>query len=277
MRIFTGHDLARRLNAATRARLAALPGGAARVAILHDPAAAGAAAYAARIEGFAAELGIAVRRAAYAAPAPAAVADQIAALREDPGLDAALLLHPLPPGLDPLAAALALGADRDIDGQHPLNAGLTALGRADRPAATARACLLVAQEIAGGLRGREVALVGASGVVGRPLALMLLAEEATLHIGHAATRDLAALTRQAEIVISATGVPGLIGAGHIAPGALLIDVGITRTAAGLVGDIDRAAVAGRAAVLTHVPDGVGPVTTACLMQNIAAAALARRG
>jgi methylenetetrahydrofolate dehydrogenase (NADP+)/methenyltetrahydrofolate cyclohydrolase len=106
--------------------------------------------------------------------------------------------------------------------------------------------------------------------------MMLLDRNATVSVGHAATRDLAALTRQADIVVSATGVAGLITADHIARGAILIDVGISRRNRQILGDVDLASVEGKAAVVTHAPDGVGPITTACLFRNILDAALSRR-
>jgi len=130
-------------------------------------------------------------------------------------------------------------------------------------------------EIMGSLKGLRVVVVGASPVVGRPLALMLLEKEATVTVCHVATVDLASHTREADVIISATGVAGLIRADHIREGAVLLDVGIVRTEKGLVGDIDLDSVQGKAAVVTHVPDGVGPVTTACLLENIVAAAEAR--
>jgi len=187
-----------------------------------------------------------------------------------------MALYPIPSFIDREEVAELIGPDRDVDGQHPLNAGNLALGiQGYRPAATARACVLVMGEIMGSLKGRRVVVVGASPVVGRPLALMVLEMEATVTVCHAATVDLASQTREADIVVSATGVAGLIKAEHIREGAILLDVGIVRTEKGLVGDVDLDSVGGKAALVTHVPDGVGPVTTACLLANIVAAAEAR--
>jgi len=115
-------------------------------------------------------------------------------------------------------------------------------------------------------------LVGASRIIGRPLANLLLDAEASVTLTHAATRDLAAHTRAADIVITAAGVPGLIGPDHLRDGALVLDVSINAGPEGLVGDCDLPRLAGREVTITDVPDGVGPVTTACLMSNIAAAA-----
>lgn len=273
-RIFTGHALAGRIHGDIRQAIARL-GRAPRCTVLIDEANAPMAAYAARQREAAAKLGIELAFAGYER-SPEGVRDQLRRLGEDPRLDAVMTLYPLPPGIDRVEAALLVGADRDVDGLHPQNAGLLALGAPARPPATARACRLAIRELAGSLRGAEIAIVGASRIVGRPLAAMLLDAEATVTVCHVATRDLADHTRRADIVVSAAGVAGLIGGSHIRDGAILVDVSIIRTEAGLVGDIDLAAVDGKASVVTHVPDGIGPVTTACLFENVVAAA-ARAG
>lgn len=268
--IMTGFDIAREINEETRIRVAARnrpP----RCTVLLDASNTGMNAYATRLKTMAQDAGIVLDTENYPA-GNEGVFKRIDALREDVGVDAVATLFPLPKGVKPVDLALALGSEKDIDGLHPLNAGNLALGTMSRPPATAKACLLVAQHLTGSLRGINVAIVGASRIVGRPLAQMLLDEEATVTITHAATRDLSAQTRGADVIISAAGVPGLIGASHVGKGAIVIDVAITRTSAGLVGDADQAALFGIASVITHVPDGIGPVTTACLFKNILEAA-----
>lgn len=273
-RIFTGHALAGRIHDRIGEAIARL-GRAPRCTVLIDETNAPMTAYASRQREAAAKLGIELAFAAYE-QSPERVRDQLKRLGADPRLDAVMTLYPLPSGIAPVEAALLIGADRDVDGLHPQNAGLLALGAPCRAPATAHACRLAIGELAGSLRGAEIAIVGASRIVGRPLAAMLLDAEATVTVCHVATRDLAEHTRRADIVVSAAGVAGLIGAEHIRDGATLVDVSIIRTQAGLVGDIDLAAVDGKASVVTHVPDGIGPITTACLFENVVAAAQAGR-
>jgi methylenetetrahydrofolate dehydrogenase (NADP+)/methenyltetrahydrofolate cyclohydrolase len=223
----------------------------------------------------AAEAGITLEFQPYAASADALRA-QLAALRDDAAVDAVLTLYPMPRGLPAMEAAMMLGARKDVDGLHPVNAGLLLLGAVTRPPATARACMLAIGELLESLRGAEIVIVGASRIVGRPLASLLLDAGATVTLCHAATGDLASHTQGADVVVTAAGVPGLIEDTHIREGAILIDVSVVRTGQGLVGDVDRARVRGKAAVVTHVPDGVGPITTACLLENVVAAAEAAR-
>lgn len=270
-RVFLGHDLAREVDAGTRSLIARL-GRSPRCRVLFDPAQAPMTAYLARQREAAAALGIALAAEPYA-PDPGQILQQIARLRDDPFVDAAITLYPLPAGLDPALAAGRLGCGKDVDGLHPLNAGRLAGGDPSRAPATARACALVLSRLMPALAGAEVVIVGASRIVGRPLASLLLDAEVTVTLCHAATRDLAAHTRRADAVVTAAGVPGLIGAEAIRPGAVLLDVAITRAAGRLVGDVDLPSVEGKAAVVTHVPDGIGPVTTACLFENVARAAL----
>lgn len=270
--IVTGFEIAARINAETLTQssaMARLP----RCTILLDQTNAGMNAYGERLRSMAIGAGVKLETETYPANS-AGLFERITALKDDPAIDAVATLYPLPSGVDALDLALALGPDKDIDGLHPLNAGRLAFGVSSRTPATAQACLLMAQELAGSLKGKNVTIIGASRIVGRPLAQMLLDHEATVSITHAATRDLPAHTRQADIIITAAGVPKLIGADHVTKGAIIIDVAINRTETGLVGDADQAALNGLASVITHVPDGVGPITTACLFRNILAAAQA---
>ena len=269
-RIFTGHALAGRIHNDIREGITRL-GRAPRCAVLIDEASAPMVAYASRQREAAAKLGIELAFASYER-SPELARDQLRRLGEDPRLDAVMTLYPLPSGIAPVEAALLVGTDKDVDGLHPENAGLLALGAPGRTPATAHACRLAIGELAGSLRGAEITIVGASRIVGRPLATMLLDADATVTVCHVATRDLADHTRSADVVVSAAGVAGLIGAAHIRDGAILVDVSIIRTEAGLVGDVDLASVEGKASVVTHVPDGIGPITTACLFENVVAAA-----
>lgn len=273
-RLFKGLDLAARINTESRTLAAGLDTPPVCL-VLADRDNAGARAYCERQAATAAQAGIDMRIADYAGTANAIHA-QIDAIAAAADIDAAAMLLPLPHGGEPVEAALRLGPEKDVDGLHPLNAGRLATGLPARPPATAMACLLCAEEIFGALRGFDVAIVGASRIVGRPLATLLLDAEATVTLCHVATSDLAAHTRVADLVVTAAGVPGLIGAGHLKPGAVVLDVAVTATPDGLRGDVDLAAVDGHAGLVSHVPDGVGPVTAACLFRNIVEAALARR-
>lgn len=267
--LFTGFALAEQIQDQTRALLAPL-GRAPVCATLLDPDNAAAAAYLARQQAMATAAGIRIR----ALPWARDPGSQLAALAADPAVDAVLPLAPLPPGLNADTAARILGPEKDVDGQHPQHAGALLLGQANpRLPATAQAALLCARTILGSLSGAEVVVVGASARIGRPLAVLLTEAGATVTLCHAATRDLAAHTTRADLIVTAAGVPGLIGRDHVARGGRVLDVAVIRTAQGLVGDADRAALTGHAALISAVPDGIGPVTTACLIANIARAAL----
>lgn len=268
--IFTGHAVAEHIHRKTRQRVEAL-GRTPRCVVLIDPDNAAMNAYARRQREQAAEAGISLEFENYAGSNDA-LRSQLVSLGGNGELDAVMTLYPLPGNFSGVEAAVILGAGKDVDGLHPHNAGLLALGSPGRPPATARACLLAMEELSGTLKGAEIVIVGTSRIVGRPLASLLLDTEATVTLCHAATRDLAAHTREADIVVTAAGVPGLINDTHIRDGALLVDVSIVRTSEGLVGDVDLARVDGKAAAVTHVPDGVGPITTACLLENIVTAA-----
>ncbi|WP_172299404.1 bifunctional 5,10-methylenetetrahydrofolate dehydrogenase/5,10-methenyltetrahydrofolate cyclohydrolase [Pseudoruegeria sp. HB172150] len=266
--IFTGYELAARLLARTRREVAEL--GRAPVGVtLHDPVDVAAGAYLRRQMAMAHKVGVSLRSEEYAIDPEG----QIRALAAVPGVDAVMALTPLPRALTPVEVARLIGPEKDADGQHPLHAGALLLGDgATRLPPTALAALLCAREILGDLRGAEVVLVGASRLIGRPLSMLLADAGATVTLCHAETRDLAAHTRCADLIVTAAGVPGLIGRDHVAEGGLVLDLAVVGTGAGLVGDADLSALDGHAALISHVPDGVGPVTTACLISIIAAAA-----
>lgn len=226
--------------------------------------------YTARKTKVARELGLRSERLAFPADiAQDVLLAEIARLNADPGVHGILIQLPLPPTLDTQRVLAAVDPAKDVDGFHPLNLGRLLAGHPP----VALPCtphgmmtLLRAYDIP--MAGRHAVVVGRSTIVGKPMALLLLQEHATVTIAHSKTRDLPAVCRQADILVAAVGVPGLIGAEAVKPGAVVLDVGINRLADGrLVGDVDYEAVAPLAGGITPVPGGVGPMTIATLMAN----------
>jgi methylenetetrahydrofolate dehydrogenase (NADP+) / methenyltetrahydrofolate cyclohydrolase len=199
----------------------------------------------------------------------------VAELNADDAVDGILVQLPLPDGVDEARVIRALDPVKDVDGFHPANAGQLYLGRPTYVPGTALGVIALLEEYEVELTGAHAVVVGRSDIVGKPVAMLLLQSHATVTICHSRTRDLAAEVAQADVVVAAVGVPGLVRADWIREGACLIDVGITRTESGLVGDIEPAA-AERAALLTPVPGGVGPMTVAMLLRNAVRAARYRR-
>lgn len=192
----------------------------------------------------------------------------IDALNGDPTLDGILVQLPLPPHIDPETVIERIHPDKDVDGFHPYNVGRLALRAPIMRPCTPHGVMTLLRHTADPLLGREAVVVGASNIVGRPMALELLLGGCTVTTCHRFTRDLAAHVRRAEILVVAVGKPGLIKGDWIQPGATVIDVGMNRRADGsLVGDVEFAAAAERAAWITPVPGGVGPMTVATLLQN----------
>ena len=177
------------------------------------------------------------------------------------------------------AVASAIPVGKDVNGANPASLGGLAAGLPGVFApATAAAVLAILRHERVPLIGRRAVVVGRSTVVGKPAALLLLSEHATVTIAHSRTRDLPAVCREADVLVAAAGQPELIGADHVRPGAVVIDVGTSPTDdGGVAGDVDAAAVTGIASVLTPVPGGVGPVTTAVLMQHTLRAAARAAG
>ena len=202
------------------------------------------------------------------------VAELVAALNADPAVHGILVQLPLPAGLDSEAITESIHPGKDVDGLHPHNLGLVVLDRPGLRPCTPSGVLRILSHYGIGLAGRRAVVVGRSFLVGRPLALMLSARgvDSTVTIAHSRTDELAAVTREADLVVAAAGVAGLITARHIRPGAVVVDVGINRTEAGLVGDVDFPSVAEVAAAVTPVPGGVGPMTRAMLLLNTVTAA-----
>ena len=194
---------------------------------------------------------------------------RIAARANDPSIDGILLQLPLPNGLDADAALEQIPPHKDVDGLHPYNAGRLAQGNPTFIPATPLGVLELLRRERIDPTGKRAVIVGRSRLVGRPLALLLLQNHATVTIAHSHTVDLPALTRTADILVAATGKRGLITGDHVNPGAVVVDVGITRDpqTGKLTGDIDRASVEPVAGALTPVPGGVGPMTVAMLLVN----------
>ena len=202
----------------------------------------------------------------------------IHALNLDPHVDGILVQLPLPKGLDSNRVIDAIDPLKDVDGLHPSNTGLLAQKRPRLRPCTPYGVILLAQEYGIALRGLRATVVGASNIVGRPMALELLLAGATVTVCHTGTRDLRAEVERADVVVAAVGKAGFVPGDWIRPGAAVFDVGINRSAAGkLVGDVEYEPAARRAGWITPVPGGVGPMTIACLLSNVVAAAFLRAG
>jgi methylenetetrahydrofolate dehydrogenase (NADP+)/methenyltetrahydrofolate cyclohydrolase len=208
----------------------------------------------------------------------AALLAEVARLNEDPDIDGILVQLPLPHGIRQEAVIDLIDPDKDVDGFHPRNAGLLAVGRPSLIPCTPLGVMKLLDAAGAALSGRRALVLGRSSIVGRPLVALLLAADATVTVAHSRTRDLAAECRRAEVLVAAVGRAEMVRGDWIAPGATVIDVGINRLADGrLVGDVAFAECAAVAGAITPVPGGVGPMTIACLLENTVTAALRRRG
>jgi len=208
--------------------------------------------------------------------------DLVAALNADDRVDGILVQLPLPPQIDAERVIAAIDPAKDVDGFHPINAGRLATGLESLVPCTPLGCLHLIKSELGNIAGLDAVVIGRSNIVGKPMALLLLGESATVTIAHSKTRDLPAVVRRADIVVAAVGRPEMVRGDWIKPGATVIDVGINRvpTEDGkgrLVGDVAFDEAAHVAAAISPVPGGVGPMTIAMLMRNTLVAAHRRAG
>jgi methylenetetrahydrofolate dehydrogenase (NADP+)/methenyltetrahydrofolate cyclohydrolase len=204
------------------------------------------------------------------------ILDLLTELNADEGVDGILVQLPLPEHMDEPTVLRAVDPAKDVDGFHPLNAGLLYLGEPFLTPATPSGVMVMLAEHRVELKGKEAVVIGRSEIVGKPMAMMLLAEHATVTICHSRTADLKEHARRADVLVAAVGREGLVTADMVKPGAVVIDVAMNRNAAGkLVGDVDPA-VSEVAGLMTPVPGGVGPMTIAMLLRNTLTAAQHRR-
>jgi methylenetetrahydrofolate dehydrogenase (NADP+)/methenyltetrahydrofolate cyclohydrolase len=233
-----------------------------------------------RNKGRAAE-GVGVRFVLHRPSAETSTGELVALVRSleaDDSIDGILVQLPLPLHVDAGAVTACISPEKDADGFHPYNLGRLAEGH---PAAVAPGtplgCMELLRRSEMPIRGSRAVVVGRSAIVGRPLALMLINADATVTICHSRTRDLAAVCREADILVAAIGRPGMVDASFVKPGAFVIDVGTTPRDGVVVGDVDRESVEPVAGWLTPVPGGVGPMTIAMLLRNTTSLARTRRG
>jgi methylenetetrahydrofolate dehydrogenase (NADP+)/methenyltetrahydrofolate cyclohydrolase len=276
----------RRLAAAIEARLAALiadvqpiaarPPGLAVLRVGDDPA---SGVYVANKEKACQRIGIRNLGAHLAATTPAAeVLSRIHHLNADPAVDGILLQLPLPAGLAEGPLLEAIDPDKDADGLHTLNLGRLLKGEPGPRSCTPAGVMALLADAGVALAGKRAVVVGRSILVGQPMALMLQAANATVSVAHSRTTDLAELTRQAEVLVVAAGRPRMIGAEHVRPGAVVVDVGIhRRPEGGLCGDVRFEEVEPLVAAISPVPGGVGPMTVAMLLVNTVVAWCRRHG
>ena len=208
--------------------------------------------------------------------------DLVAQLNADAQVNGILVQLPLPPHIDSHKIIAAIDPDKDVDGFHPLNIGRLASGLPALVPCTPLGCVLLAKTVHASLAGLEAVVIGRSNIVGKPVAQLLLAENATVTIAHSKTRDLPAVCRRADLLVAAIGKPELERGDWIKPGATVIDVGINRVAgeggkSRIVGDVASAEAATFAGAITPVPGGVGPMTIACLLLNTLYAACVQKG
>lgn len=198
--------------------------------------------------------------------------DLVEELNADEAVHGFIVQLPLPDHIDPARVVAAIDPRKDVDGLTPTNAGLLVQGRDALVPATPTGVIELLRRTDTPLEGAEAVVVGRSDLVGRPVASLLLAENATVTMCHSRTRDLAEVCRRGDVLVAAVGRPRLISGDMVKPGATVIDVGTTRTEEGLVGDVDFDSAAERAGAITPVPGGVGPMTVAMLLANTLQAA-----
>lgn len=268
--VLSGKELAARIRDDARERAARTP---AALAVVTATADESSAWYVRSIAKAAARHGIGCDVVDLGPDASAAdILGTLRRLAGDPAVHGIILQTPLPPGVSAQECAAAIPPEKDVDGANPLSLGRLAAGLPAFAPATAAAVLALLDHYGVALAGRRAVVVGRSTVVGKPVAHLLLDRDATVTVCHSRTRDLAAVTREADILVAAVGRAGLLTADHVGEGAVVIDVGTNPTAdGGLTGDV-AAGAAESAAARTPVPGGVGPVTTALLLSHTALAA-----
>lgn len=207
------------------------------------------------------------------------ILDLIDMLNEDDNVNGILVQLPLPDHLDPVRVLEAVNPDKDVDGLHSMNVGELVKGDANAVApCTPLGCMALIKKAERNLSGLHAVVIGRSNLVGRPMAELLLKEDCTVTVCHSKTADIADIARQADILVSATGMAGLVKKDWVKPGAIVIDVGITRVEDGkLSGDVDFEPVSEVAGYITKVPGGVGPMTIACLLGNTLIATCKQNG
>jgi len=212
-------------------------------------------------------------------------------LNKDAAVSGILVQLPLPPQIDPHKVIAAIDPAKDVDGFHPVNVGRLSLGLPSLTPCTPSGCVMLAKSVTPSLAGLDAVVIGRSNIVGKPVAQLLLAENATVTVAHSKTKDLAALCRRADVLIAAIGKAEFVRGDWVKPGAIVIDVGINRTAGGagnpnkpgdagksrIVGDVAFDEAVKLAGAITPVPGGVGPMTIACLMLNTLRAACGQNG
>lgn len=199
---------------------------------------------------------------------------RISALNADPKIHGILVQLPLPAHINAQKVIEAIAPEKDVDGFHVHSAGALMVGQPGFKPCTPYGCMKILESIGYDLRGKHAVVIGRSNIVGKPMALLLLAANATVTVCHSATQNLADITRQADVIVAAVGKRNVVTADMVKPGAVVIDVGMNRDEAGkLCGDVDFEAVQEVAAWITPVPGGVGPMTITMLLQNTLEAAL----
>ena len=271
-RLLDGRALANQLRDDLRQRverLASQAAGAPRLAILGDGVSEAAALYAASLDRAAGRVGISTElRLGGDEP----IEQAIERLNADPAVAGIVIAQPFADAAEGRRLVEHVDPAKDVDGATPTNAGWLARGEPAFVPATALAVIALLEAYAVAIAGRRTVIVGRSAVVGRPVASLLLARDATVVVCHRATRDLARETREADLLVAAAGVPRLIRADMVSPSATVVDCGINAVDGGIVGDVDTAAVAAIAEAISPVPGGVGPVTPMMVLRQTVEAA-----
>jgi methylenetetrahydrofolate dehydrogenase (NADP+)/methenyltetrahydrofolate cyclohydrolase len=275
-RVIDGKAIASQVEAEVREALARLPykPGLVAVRVGNDPA---SEVYVRNKARKARELGIQGDELAFdASMAEAGLLAEVRRLNSDDNVDGILVQLPLPKQIDPKKVIEAIDPAKDVDGFHPINVGLLHLGRPGLVPCTPAGVLRLIASTGTAIAGARAVVIGRSDIVGKPVAALLLQQNATVTICHSRTRELASVVCEGDIVVAAIGKPRFVTAEMIKPGAIVIDVGINRADGKLIGDVDFERVREIASWITPVPGGVGPMTIAMLMSNTVTAARQRR-